>query len=375
MEMSESNRQKTVFITGGGTGGHIYPAIAVANALREAGCKIFYVGNPKNLEKEIAQKEGFDFLGVDISGMPRRADFGVFKWMWKLFVATSKALGYILKYKPDMVFGTGGYVSAPALFASVLTKTPFATHDCDAAPGIVSKTVAPFAKFVSLAFEGSKNCVKSRKSVCFGNPIRKEFSQIDKIAARGELNLLNKPTLLVMGGSQGAKTLNKALIYTLEDLFKEFDIQIIHQTGRKNYDETLEMLEKIYPAYKENNNYILRPYFDRMFTPLIAADIAFTRAGSLSISELCAAGAASILVPYPYAAADHQRKNAREMEKHHAAIYLEDRDCNSANLYKILRDLFNSPTEITLLQEKAKSLAKPYATREITAEILNIINC
>ena len=372
--MNESNPQKTVFVTGGGTGGHIYPAIATANALREAGCRIFYVGNPNNLEKEIAQKEGFDFLEVDISGMPRRADFCVFKWMWKLFAATVKAMGYIFKYKPDMVFGTGGYVSAPALFAAVLTRTPFATHDCDAAPGIVSKTVAPFAKFVSLAFENSKKFVKTKNAVCFGNPVRKEFASCDKNSARAELNILNKPTLVVMGGSQGAKTLNKALVYTLEDLLKEFDIQIIHQTGKKNYDETIEMLEKIYPAYKENNSYIVRPYFDRMFTALIASDIALARAGSLSISELCCAGVAPILVPYPYAAADHQRKNAREMEKQHAAIYLEDRDCNSANLYKILRDLLNSPQELSDLQNNAKKLAKPYAAKEITAKILNIIN-
>lgn len=371
--MSKSNAQKTVFITGGGTGGHIYPAIAVANALRDAGCKIFYIGNPNNLEKEIAQKENFDFLEVEISGMPRRANFGVFKWIWKLITSTTKAVSYILKYHPDMVFGTGGYVSAPALFASVLTRTPFATHDCDAVPGIVSKTVAPFAKFVSLAFESSKNCVNTKKAICFGNPIRKEFSEFDKTAARAELNLLNKPTLLIMGGSQGAKTLNKAIIYTLEDLFKEFDIQVIHQTGRRNFDETVEMLEKIYPSYKENNNYIIRPYFDRMFTSLIASDIAFARAGSLSISELCSAGAASVLVPYPYAAADHQRQNAREMEQKHAAIYLEDRDCNSANLYKILRDLFNNPAEIALLQNNANKLAKPDAAMKIRDEILNII--
>lgn len=373
MNTKTKGRKLRFFITGGGTGGHIYPAVAIANSLREEGHEIFYVGNPNNLENEISKKENFTFLDVDISGMPRRMGLKLFRWCLKLFIATLKSINYILKYRPDMVVGTGGYVSAPALFASILTRTPFAVHDCDAMPGIVTRTVAPHAKLVSVAFESSKKFIKSKNIIFNGNPIRNDFSLYTKQSARKKLGLKDKLTIIVMGGSQGAKTINRGIIHMLQDLLEEFDIQVIHQTGKKNYEAAIEELEKVFPQYTENKNYIVRPYFDDMFIGLIASDIAVSRAGSLSISEICASNLASILVPYPYAAADHQRKNAREMEKQNASIYLEDRDCNSAELYKWLRNLIKNNAELTQLQHNAQSLAKPFATREIHQELVDCI--
>lgn len=371
-------RKKKFFITGGGTGGHIYPAIAIANALKninkgDDGHEIFYVGNPKNLEKDIAEKEGFKFLNVNISGMPRTMSLSLIGWCFQLFLATLKSVFYILKYRPDAVFGTGGYVSAPALFAAILTRTSFAIHDCDAVPGVVSKTVAPFAKLVSVAFESSKGLIKSNKVIFNGNPIRTDFSKYTKESAREKLGLQNKLTILVMGGSQGAKTINTALIKSLSELLSIFDVQIVHQTGRKNYEKAITLLDEVFPDYKTNKNYIVKPYFDEMYVPLIASDIAISRAGSLSISEICVAGSASVLVPYPYAAADHQRKNAREMEHQNAAVYLEDDECNSINLFEHLRFLIENPQELEQLQANAKNLSKPNATALITDEILELL--
>lgn len=363
---------KRFFITGGGTGGHIYPAVAIANSLKERGAEVFYVGNPDNLENEIAQKEGFDFLPVSISGMPRQFGFKLFNWCWKLLSATLKSIQYIIKYKPDMVFGTGGYVSAPALFAAIFTHTPFAVHDCDVMPGIVTRTVAPYAKFVSVAFEASKKHLKSKNIIVNGNPIRTDFSRYDKTSARQKLSLQDKTTIIVMGGSQGAKTINKAVIMLIEDLMNEFDIQVIHQTGKKNYETAITELEKIYPSYKENPDYLIQPYFDEMFVALKASDIAISRAGSLSISEICVSELASVLIPYPYAAADHQRKNAKEMERQNASIYLEDRDCNSVTLYKNLKNLIENSYELKELQTNAAALAKPDATEKITEELLKL---
>ncbi len=375
--MSGKNK-KVIFVTGGGTGGHIYPALAIAKALRDKGCEIFYVGNPKNLEKEIFTKEGFPFLNVDISGMPRKAGFSILGWGLKLIFSIIKSIHYILKYKPDAVFGTGGYVSAPALFASIVTNTPFAIHDCDSVPGVVSKTVAPYAKFVSVAFESSKEYLKTKNIILNGNPIRTEFSTYNKQSAREKIGVQDKLTILVMGGSQGAKTLNNALVHSLPELFcdanpdAKFDVQIIHQTGKKNFDETIAELEKNYPGYKNNKNYIVQPYFDEMYLPLIASDIVVSRAGSLSISEICAAGTASILVPFPYAAADHQRKNAKEMERKKASLYLEDADCNAENLFNHLKKLIENTQELEQLQNSAKACAKLNATENICNELLQI---
>lgn len=171
--MSDTCKKYTYFITGGGTGGHIYPAVAICDALRndEETKEIYYVGNPKNLEFDIAQKSGYKFLGVKVSGMPRKLGFGIIGWFFQLQLAIFKALFYIKKYKPDAVLGTGGYVSAPALFAAGIAGVPFMIHDCDAQPGIVSKYIAPQAKCVSLAFECSTKCLKSGKIHVNGNPI------------------------------------------------------------------------------------------------------------------------------------------------------------------------------------------------------------
>ncbi len=369
------NNKHVYFITGGGTGGHIYPAVAVGNALKKADDtkKVYYVGNPENLEKKIAQDKDFEFLDINITGMPRKCCLEMIKWGFRLLFSTVKSIGYILKYKPDVVFGTGGYVSAPTLFAAVLTQTPIVIHECDAIPGMVSKLIAPFAKSVSLAFETSENEIKSENIHINGNPIREEFLQINRAQAREELKLKDRLTIVVMGGSQGAKKLNFTLAQSLKHLFKKHDIQIIHQTGMKNYDETIRELKKVYPNYTENSNYIIRPYFKKMYLPLIASDIAVSRAGSLSISEICFSGLASILVPYPFAAADHQRKNAKEMEELGAAIYLEDDDCSVETFCEKIESLINDTQKMIELQNNARNLVKFEATENIIKQIKQAI--
>ena len=370
--MSTRSKDKCIyFVTGGGTGGHIYPAMAVAAALREQNDteQIYYVGNPENLEKSIAENAGYTFLDVNVSGMPRKISIKLIKWTFNLFFSSLKSVYYILKYKPQLVFGTGGYVSAPALFAAVFTHTPFVIHDCDVCPGIVSRIFAPYAKSVSLAFEGASKLVKSKNIFCNGNPVRREFLQINKQEARRQLNIDNKFTVVVTGGSQGAKQINSAVVKSLKTLFDKYDIQILHQTGKKNFEDVIKELETEYPEYKDNKNYIVRPYFDDMYIPLLASDAAICRSGSLSLSEICVSRLASILVPYPYAAADHQRKNAKEMEKLGASVYLEDSDCNEENVVRLLGELITNTEKLILLQNNAKKLAKPHATENIIKEI------
>lgn len=368
---NENDKKYTYFVTGGGTGGHIYPAVAVGFALQKEPdtYKVYYVGNSNNLEKKIAEDKVFDFLDVDVTGMPHLMSFDFLKWVFKLSIATAKSIGYIFKYKPSLVFGTGGYVSAPMLFASVLTGTPFVIHECDAIPGKVSKLVAPYAKVVSVAFESAQEGLKSKNIKVNGNPIREEFLSIDRYNARQIWKLKDRLTIMVMGGSQGAKKLNTVLVQCLKPLFKKYDIQIIHQTGLKNYDETVKELKKVYPNYTENSQYIIRPYFKKMYLPMIASDIAVSRAGSLSISEICVSGLASILIPYPYAAADHQRKNAKEMEELGASIYLDDSQCTAEAFMEKLEGLINDTQKMIELQNNAKKLVKYNATKDIVEQI------
>lgn len=366
----------TYFITGGGTGGHIYPAIAVCDELKKdpQTKDIYYVGNPDNLEHEIVKKNGYKFLPVKISGMPRKFGFALILWFFQLQFAIFKALFYVKKYKPNVILGTGGYVSAPTLFAAGIDGTPYMIHDSDAKPGIVSKYVSPNASCVSLAFESAKKYINSKCIHINGNPIRSEFKTLSKNEARAKLGLENKPTVCIMGGSQGAKSINYAAVEIIQKLVDEYDLQIIFQTGKKNYDLTYFKLKEIYPNFEDNKNILFKPYFEDMVSVLKASDIAISRAGSLSISELCASGVASILIPYPHAAADHQRKNANYMVEKRATLYLEDADTTKDTLLIAVEQLLDNPEKLRTIQINALSLAKPDATQEIVRQLKEIIS-
>ena len=362
---------KRFFITGGGTGGHIYPAIAVADALKDD--EVFYVGNPKNLEFDIVKQKGYKFLGVNVHGMPRTFGFDLIKWTFQLSFAVLKCCFYILKYKPDAVFGTGGYVSAPALLAARIMKVPYMMHDCDAQPGLVTRKIAPHAACVSLAFECAKNYVNNKNCQINGNPIRAEFKTLSKSDARKRLNLEDRLTLCIMGGSQGARTINDASVNILKQLSRDYNLQIIFQTGKRNFDLVIEQLLKLYPEYESDKNIIVKPYFEDMVTVLKASDIALSRCGSLSISEICASGIAPIFVPYPYAAADHQRKNAKFMLEKGAGIYIEDNELTANKLLETIKYLVSNREKLSELQNNTLSLAKFDGTEKILEQLKQII--
>ena len=365
---------KTFFITGGGTGGHIYPAIAVADELLKNGNtnKIYYIGNPNNLEYSIVQGKNYEFLPVISSGMPRKIGLALVKWSMQMFHAFIKCCSYIKKYKPDVIFGTGGYVSAPVLMAGIVMKVPFVMHDCDANPGLVTRKLAPYAKSVSIAFEDAKTKLNNPHCILNGNPIRHEFSTLTKDQARKNLGLENKLTLCIMGGSQGAKTINDASIELLQELTENYNLQIIFQTGKKNFEDVTKKLKDIYPNYENDKNLIVRPYFEDMVTVLKASDIAISRAGSLSISELCASGIAPIFVPYPYAAADHQRKNAKNIVAQNAGLYIEDSEVTAKTLLELIKSLVENPEKLNQIQQASLNLAKFDGIQNIVKQILEV---
>ena len=373
--MSDTCKKKyTYFITGGGTGGHIYPAIAIAEALRkdETTKDIYYIGNPNNLEYGIVKKAHFKFLPIKVSGMPRKIGWNFIKWGIELELANWKALYYLWRFKPDAILGTGGYVSAPALMASNLSKTPYMIHDCDAQPGMVSKFVAPMAKQVSLAFEDSASYICSNNISINGNPIREQFKTLTKEQARQNMNLENKTTITIMGGSQGAKSIDDATIQCLKQIYEKYDVQVIFQTGAKHYENTIKALEEVYPEFEHNKNLVIKPYFDDMVTALKATDIAISRAGSLSLSEICACGIAPILIPYPYAAADHQRKNAKSLLNKNACLYLEDKETTGETLLEKLDELLSDPEKLASIQANTRALAKLDATQTIVEQLKKV---
>ena len=365
-------KNKTILVTGGGTGGHIYPALAVIDELQKHNTVIYYVGNPKNPEFELAKSKNITFLPVNVSGMPRKISLKLVFWIITLFTSIIKSGFYCLKYKPDIVFGTGGYVSAPILFAAKFLKIPYALHDADAQPGIVTRCFASRAKVLTTPFEIIKKLVPAANIIVTGNPVREEFSTISKEDARQSINLDDKITLLIMGGSQGARSINHAVIPILKQLIDKYDINIIHQSGKKNYNETIEMLNTQFKDWKNKKNYRLLSYIDNMPSILKSADIAISRSGSLSLSEMKAAGVASILIPYPFAAGDHQKKNAIAMVEEGCSIMIEDKDLSPETLYESLNNILNSSEILTAMKNNSIKKAMPDATKQIAKILMEL---
>ena len=356
---------KVYFVTGGGTGGHIYPALAVADALSEDGNKVYYVGNKRNMEMDLATKKGYKFLHVGVSGMPRKLNPKIFYWGIRLIRAILYSIRYIKKYKPNAVFATGGYVSAPMIFACMITKTPYMMHDCDAMPGLVTRRLCKRAKYVSLAFKKAAKYITNKNVVITGNPIRTEFSTLTKEEARKNLGLKNSLTITIMGGSQGAKSINKTVVEIIKEFVQDVGAQIIFQTGKKNYDEIVEQLKLIYPAWTQEESLIIKPYFSDMISVLKSSDIVVSRAGSLSLSEISASQTVPILVPFPHAAANHQRINAKYFYDMGACIYIEDKDLDPNKLREVLHSVIDNPVKMNYLKQNSSYLAKFDATEKI----------
>lgn len=369
--MFNKNKEKIYFITGGGTGGHIYPAVSVIDALKESGVdnkNIFYLGNKKNLEYEIAKKNEYNFLSHSAKGMPRKLSVKLFAWFFGLIISTLKVATYFIKYRPNAVFATGGYVCAPALFCALLFKVPYVLHDCDIHPGIVTRFFAPRAKSVSIAFEDAKEHIKSKNIFVNGNPIRREFNSISKQQARNEISLKDDDfTILIMGGSLGARTINNSSFKILKEYGNKKGFEILWQTGKKNFDE---VTKKVLDEFEElPDNLVLQPYFDKMYLALLSSDLVISRAGSLSLSEICACALPAILIPYPYAAANHQKKNAQNLAKNNMALMLEDENCNNDTLFEMVENLINNKELLSNLSYNAKKNAKSNSAQKIVEQI------
>jgi UDP-N-acetylglucosamine--N-acetylmuramyl-(pentapeptide) pyrophosphoryl-undecaprenol N-acetylglucosamine transferase len=375
-------------VTGGGTGGHIYPALAVAACLLENPDveSVVYIGKTGALESELAPQAGLPFNGITFYGMPRgKSPIALVKillWTGHLSRACLQAMAYLKANRPDVVFGTGGYVSAPVLLAAKFLKIPFAIHEPDAQPGLANRLMGRYADLITTSFSvgAEKLQHNPRQTVRItGNPIRKElgqlFSQAEKNQARAQLGEhwpVERPILLVTGGSQGARRLNLALVEALPTLLEEWRIGVLHLTGRKLYEETMAALDAIDPALRHHCAYQVLPFNHDMASWLTIADVALCRAGSLSLSEMYACGLPTLLVPYPFAAADHQRRNAEASVEAGASFMLEDSSFTGAALLEKLEPLFKNPTTYATMRQTTLALAHPEATQAIAQSLRSL---
>lgn len=352
-----------VIFAGGGTAGHINPALAIAGYLKEkeSNVEILYIGKKGGMEERLVKRAGFDFSGINISGFSRlkslegfKKNITTIKYLVESIIESKKL---IKAFKPDICIGTGGYVSGPVLWAASSLKVPIVIHEQNAFPGITTKLLAKKASKIMLAVEVSKKFIRpNTKCVVTGNPIRKEVIMASAKSARKTLGLDNRPVVLSFGGSLGAQKINETVKDLLVDVAKNDRFQHIHAYGQ-NGKWFLSELRKSGVDLSKHKNFDVREYIDNMATCLAAADLVIARSGAISLSEIEVQGKASILIPSPNVAENHQYHNAMVLVNNGAANIIEEAHLTSEKLIKLVNEMLDSPDELSRYRRNALKLA------------------
>ena len=357
-----------VIVTGGGTGGHIYPALAIAKGLlaRDPETQILYVGIRDGMEARLVPEAGIEFAGISGKGLPRRLSLDTIKVIGKSFKALWETKKLLHQFHPDLVVGTGGYVSGPVVLTAAIFNIPTLLHEQNALPGITNRILAKVVRRVMVTFPESMERFGDKKKLEFvGLPVRPEIGQVTRDVGAKIFNLRSdRLTLLVTGGSRGARTLNQAMVEVLSQLAQRSDIQVIWATGKTTYAETVEELKKR-GIFWDRPQWRVLEYLKDMPEALACADIFIGRAGAASLAELMVAGIPSLLIPYPFAAENHQEHNAQALVQAGAAKIVLDSELNGERLWKELEGLISQPTLLANMGAAAKTLAQPLALDKI----------
>lgn len=360
-----------IIISGGGTGGHIFPAVSIANALKalDPDTEILFVGALGRMEMEKVPAAGYKIIGLNIQGIQRGSIVKNLMFPVKLVQSVIKAIKIINDFKPDAAVGVGGYASGPLLYAASLKGIPYLIQEQNSYAGITNKWLGKKAEKICVAFDGMDQFFPADKIIKTGNPVRKDSVDIAKkrMAALELLKLSNeKKTILITGGSLGARTLNKSIRAGLQKLI-DADVQVIWQTGKTYYKTLIEELGKDY-----HENVVITEFLSRMDLAYAAADVIISRAGAGTIAELCIVKKPVILVPSPNVAEDHQTKNALALVHDNAALFVADRDAE-ANLVNKALELLNDKDKQATLSKNIGTLALPNADKDIAHEVIKLI--
>ena len=333
-----------ILLTGGGTGGHIYPALAVADEImrRHPQAEILYVGTKRGLESGIVPKKGYAFKTIEVESLPRKINPALFKAVAKALKGCREAKEIIRDFQPDVVLGTGGYVCGPVVLEAHSLKIPTVIHEQNAFPGVTNKLLARMVDQVLLNFASAEKYFKSGSPITVtGLPVRSEVLAVSREEGLAYFGLQKeKRTLLVSGGSRGAKSINFAMAKSYGALLQDENLQIIHSTGTKGYEETLEAIKSNGIRIEEYSDRVkILPYVDHMEYALNAADLTIARAGATNLAEIMACGLASILVPFPLASENHQKFNAESLVNVGAAEMILDKDLDEEVLVKKVKML------------------------------------
>lgn len=371
------NGKKFLFATGG-TGGHINPALAVAGYIREnyPKAEILFVGTADRMEAQLVPAAGYDFKTIEIQGFSRELNLGGLRHnihtVELLLKSEKQAKKIITDFDPDVVIGFGGYVSGPVLSVAARMGIPTVVHEQNAFPGVTNKNLAKKVDVVMLTAPEAEKLLKPKNPcVVTGLPIRGEIIGANKEFARAEMKLDSRPLILSMGGSLGARAINEAVKYLIEKRYYKKDCYYLHATGKAGVSLIDEIGKEI--DLGSNPQIMLREYINDMDRCLAAADLVVCRAGASSLSEIQALGKPSILVPYPYAAENHQYYNAKTMSDRDAAILIEEKDFTGERLLSEVEKLLSDPEKLRTMGENAKKMAILDASERITECICKVV--
>jgi UDP-N-acetylglucosamine--N-acetylmuramyl-(pentapeptide) pyrophosphoryl-undecaprenol N-acetylglucosamine transferase len=351
-----------VLIAAGGTGGHIYPGIAVAKEVmrRHPGSEVKFVGTARGLETRLVPQAGFELKLIESAGLKNVGLGARLRGLWLLPKSFMAARRLIREFRPDVVVGAGGYVSGPVLLAAALMKVPTLVLEPNALPGFTNRMLARFVDKAAVSFEAARGYFRG-KAVVTGNPVRREFFEIPVRQHDAE-----RLEVLIFGGSQGARAINEAMVAALAHLAAYRDrLRITHQTGESDF-------EKVRQAYVDagwGEQSDVRRYIDDMVASFAQADVVICRAGATTSAELVAAGRAAIMVPFPLAADDHQRKNAEALEAMGAARMILQQDLTGERLASEIGKLVSEPAGITRMEEASRQLSRGDAA-QTTVELM-----
>ncbi len=351
-----------VLIAAGGTGGHIYPGIAVAKEVmrRHPGSQIRFVGTARGLETRLVPQAGFELTLIESAGLKNVGMMARARGLWLLPKSFVAARRLIREFRPDVVVGAGGYVSGPVLLMAALLKVPTLVMESNALPGFTNRVLARFIDRAAVSFEAALGYFRG-KGVVTGNPVRREFFEIPARPHERE-----QVEVLIFGGSQGARAINEAMVAALPRLEAERNVlRITHQTGESDF-------EKVRQGYLDagwGEQADVRPYIDDMVASFARTDLIICRAGATTSAELVAAGRAAIMIPFPLAADDHQRKNAEALAAAGAARMILQQDLTGERLAAEISQLVNAPDEIARMEEASRKLARSDAA-QATIELI-----
>jgi UDP-N-acetylglucosamine--N-acetylmuramyl-(pentapeptide) pyrophosphoryl-undecaprenol N-acetylglucosamine transferase len=358
-----------IILSGGGTGGHIYPAIAIANELKARFPKseFLFVGAKDKMEMQKVPQAGYKITGLWIAGIQRRFTLKNLLFPLKLLVSLLKSLAIVNSFKPDVVIGTGGFASGPLLQVAAIKGVPTLIQEQNSFPGITNKLLSKKVNKVCVAYEGLERFFPKEKLILTGNPVRQDLLDLDQKLAEAQLFFSldpNKKTVLVLGGSLGARRMNQLIESELE-YFDNLDVQLVWQCG-KLYSED-------YTKYNSNEGVQVHSFLSRMDLAYAVADVVISRAGASSVSELCVVGKPVIFIPSPNVSEDHQTKNALAISEKNAALLISENDLES-NFEIQFSELLASESQQIKLSDNIKKLGLKQATQTIANEIEKLLN-